>query len=42
MVAFDCIVEQMENEVSSNQSSDDKATSAKIDELNALLNKVMQ
>lgn len=42
MVAFDCIVEQMENEVQEgNHSKEDPTVSTKIDELNALLNKVM-
>lgn len=40
MVAFDCIVEQMENQVPAGDQKDDPAVSAKIDELNALLNKV--
>ena len=40
MVAFDCVVEQMENQVPSNQT-EDQAVSTKIDELNALLSKVM-
>lgn len=43
MVAFDCIVEQMENEVQGPQNTkEDPSVSTKIDELNALLNKVMQ
>ncbi len=43
MVAFDCIVEQMENEVQGNQNKEeDPAVSTKLDELNALLSKVMQ
>lgn len=41
MVAFDCIVEQMENQGQPMQE-EDLTVSTKIDELNALLNKVMQ
>ena len=41
MVAFDCVVEQMENQMQTNQPQDPNV-STKIDELNDLLNKVMQ
>ena len=41
MVAFDCVVEQMENQMQNNKP-EDPTVSTKIDELNALLNKVMQ
>ena len=40
MVAFDCIVEQMDQQPKT--STDDAAASEKIDELNALLSKAMQ
>ena len=41
MVAFDCIIEQMDNQIE-NPQPEDLTVSTKIDELNALLNKVMQ
>lgn len=40
MVAFDCIVEQMNNELQETET--DPSVSAKIDQLNALINEAIQ